>query len=338
MTSIEERNLAYERKLKSQIAEIVGSVVGVKNARVQVNAELDFNRITQTTQTFDPNGQVLRSTQTREDKSNIARGGRKGAVSVGNQLPGTTAPNANARAGNQENRVRTEEINNFEISNTKKTQVTEAGRIKRLSVAVLVDGIYDKAADGKITYQPRPKAQLDQIARLVRTTIGFNQTRGDQVEIANLRFAPPVTVANLPEVEPGFLNLTKADYFYIAELAVLLLIALLALLFVVRPLIRRIVTPDNTEMVQLEAGPDGGVPQLTGPDGEQVGPEGGGATALPPPSPRENQTAAMMDVAQMAGAMHDASVQKVGEIVNNNPDEAVTLIRQWMQDPKTEGA
>lgn len=332
--ALAERTVAFEQKLKTQVEKIVGSVVGPGNTRVQVNAELDYNKITETSDTFDPESQVVRSTQTRTQTSSSKKAAADTAVTVANQLPGANETPAKENGQPQEQTSRTDETKNFEISRVTKTTIVEGGRVKRLSVAVLVDGVYNQAADGKVTYTPRPQEQLEQIAKLVRSAIGFNQQRGDLVEIANLRFAPRPPAETLPEAEPGFLNLTKSDYFHIAELAVLLLISLLVLLFVVRPLVRRILSPETNPAritdATVQIGDDG-VPQLTGPDG----------TPLPaPPSeemkallaPRENKTATMMDVAQLAGEMQQESIRKAGEIVQSNPDEAVTVIRQWMNE------
>ena len=94
---------------------------------------------------------------------------------------------------------KTEETNNYEISRTTKTEVTEAGRVNRISVAVLVDGSYSKNEKGEMVYQERSKEQLDRIAALVRSAIGFDQKRGDQVEVVNLKFAEAPAVAPLAE-------------------------------------------------------------------------------------------------------------------------------------------
>src|SRR5213079_1671592 len=109
-----------------------------------------------------------------------------GQVTVNNELPGNQANNSGVAAKDQSKK--SEETNNYEISRTTKTEVTEAGRVNRISVAVLVDGIYSKNEKGDLAYQDRTKEQLDRIATLVRSAIGFDQKRGDQVEVVNLRF------------------------------------------------------------------------------------------------------------------------------------------------------
>ncbi len=331
ISSLEERNTVHELKLKARIEQIVGSIVGRKNARVQVTTDRDYNRITQTSDTFDPESQVVRSIQTRSQTSTSTKG-KSNAVSIGNELPNAQQTNTNGN-NTKENADKTDETRNFEISKISKTEIIEAGRIKRISVAVLVDGIYSQGANNQVTYAPRPQAQLDQIASLVRTAIGFSKDRGDQVQVANIRFAPPPAVETLPQEEEGFLNLTKADYFKIAELAVLLIIALLVLLLIIRPLVRRILTPDDAnanaqgQISGQSAGDD--VPQLTAPDGTPIDQSNDVKALL---APQENRTSAMMDVAQMTGEMQQASIQKAGEIVINNPDEATTIVRQWLQE------
>ncbi|MEP7032126.1 MAG: flagellar basal-body MS-ring/collar protein FliF, partial [Pseudolabrys sp.] len=183
----DERKMAFENRLRNQVETIVTSVVGPGHARVQLTADFDFNRITQTSDKFDPDGRVLRSSQTREEQSSSGGGKESGAVSVGNELPGSNKP-AESSSNNDQNR-KTEEITNYEISRTTKTEVTEAGRVNRISAAVLVDGNYTKNDKGEMVYAPRAKEEIDRIAALVRSAIGFDAKRGDQVEVVNLRFA-----------------------------------------------------------------------------------------------------------------------------------------------------
>src|SRR2546430_1182375 len=160
-------------------------------------------------------------------------------VTVNNELPGNQNRDNATPARDQSKK--TEETNNYEISRTTKTEVTEAGRVNRISVAVLVDGSYAKNDKGEMVYQERSKEQLDRIAALVRSAIGFDQKRGDQVEVVNLRFAEQPTVP--PVVEPtGWLSMfqfTKDDVMYVIELGVMMLLGLVVLFMVIRPLVKR---------------------------------------------------------------------------------------------------
>uniref|UniRef100_UPI0005C636D1 flagellar M-ring protein FliF C-terminal domain-containing protein n=1 Tax=Escherichia coli TaxID=562 RepID=UPI0005C636D1 len=133
-----------------------------------------------------------------------------------------------------------EETTNYEISKVTRTEVVEGGRVKRLSVAVLVDGAYAPGPDGKVAYQPRPAAEIERIAALVRSTVGFDKARGDQIEVVNLRFAEAPTPADFvePTLIQSLLSPTKEDVMRFVELGVLALLTLIVLLVVVRPLLR----------------------------------------------------------------------------------------------------
>ena len=327
--SSDERRIAFEKRLQSQVEGIVSSVVGPGHARVQVNADFDFNRVTQTSDKFDPEGRVVRSSQTREENS-ASNSGRDNQVTVGNEIPGGGArPPAGADGATPRDESRkTEEIVNYEISKTTKTEVSEGGRVNRVSVAVLVDGIYGKNDKGESTYQPRSKEEIDQITALVRSAIGFDQKRGDQVEVVNLRFAEtPAT----PITEPsGWLpTFTKDDIMRAIEMVVMGLLGLVVVLMVVRPLVRRIIAPEGQNAPAL-------LPAAVGPDGQPIDPASattaiavsGGDPIMVDPS----HASKMIDLAQVQGQVHAQSVQKVGEIADKNPRETVSIIREWLHE------
>src|SRR5262249_16139427 len=173
---VDERQVAFERRLREQVESIVTSVVGPGHARVQLTSEFDFNRVTQTSDRFDPEGRVVRSSQTREESS-AAGEGRDGQVSIGNELPGAHQGGQQKAAAARDQSKKSEEIVNYEISRTTKTEVIEGGRVKRISVGVLVDGIYGKNEKGEPVYEPRAKEELDRISAIVRSAIGFDQKR-----------------------------------------------------------------------------------------------------------------------------------------------------------------
>ena len=326
----DERKTAFENRMRNEVEAIVSSVVGPGRARVQVTADFDLNRITQTSDKFDPEGRVVRSSQTREEQSASGDGASGGPVSVGNELPAADKAGGGAAGGRDQAR-KSEEIVNYEISRTTKTEVIEAGRVNRISAAVLVDGNYTKNDKGEMVYQPRSKEEIDRIAALVRSAIGFDAKRGDQLEVVNLRFA--VTTPS-PINEPvGWMNLiqfTKEDIMRSAELGVMALLGLIVLLMVVRPLVRRIVTPEGMERGKLAgaagmagvAGAVGGNAAI-GSNGMTVSGNGNGSiTNNGGPSVSivggdeavaiSNRTSAMIDIAQVQGQVHAQSVQKVG--------------------------
>jgi len=280
---------------------------------VQVAAELDLNRVESRSETFDPESRVVRSTQTRAE--NQVSGNSEGAVSVGNELPGAGAQSGNNPARDASNK--NEEIVNYEISRTTRTEVLEGGRLKRLSVAVLLDGAYTRGPNGEATYQPRPQEELDRIAALVRTTIGFDRNRGDQIEVVNLRFAEAPTVGDVKD-EPllsGLFNPGKEDIVRLIELGVIALLTLIVLLAVVRPMMKKAIGSDRRGKGAIAAG--------FGRDDE------GSAMPILPPS---NNTAQMMEIAKINGQIRAETVDQVGTMVQGNPVETVAVLRNWIHE------
>ncbi|MGE0566247.1 MAG: flagellar basal-body MS-ring/collar protein FliF [Pseudolabrys sp.] len=334
----DERKAAFERRLREQVEAIVTSVVGPGRARVQLTAEFDVNRVTQTSDKYDPESRVVRSSQTREEQS-ASGDAKEGPVSVGNELPGANNQQGGNNAPRDQSR-KSEEIVNYEISRTTKTEITEAGRVNRISVAVLVDGSYTKNEKGEPVYQARAKEELDRITALVRSAIGFDTKRGDQVEVVNLRFAetPQIPVGETGPWYMKYLQFTKDDIMRGAELGVMALLGLIVMFMVVRPLVRRIVTPEGAERAGA-----GRPAVLVGPDGQALANGGAGSlTTAGGPNVAivgsdeaiaiSNRTSAMIDVAQVQGKVHAESVQKVGELADKNPHEAVSIIRRWLHE------
>jgi flagellar M-ring protein FliF len=319
--SADDRQIAYQQRLRQQVEEIVSSVVGPGHARVQLTADFDFNRVTQTSEKFDPEGRVLRSSQTREESAATADN-KQGQVTVANAIPGAPPPDTAAATRDQSHK--TEEIVNYEISRSTKTEVTEGGRLNRVSVAVLVDGNYTRNDKGEPVYQPRDKDEIDHIAALVRSSIGFDQKRGDQVEVVNLRFAE---VTGIAAPEPSglmaYLQFTKDDIMHWAEELVMVLLGIVVLLLVVRPLVNRIIASDQPAV-------GGKAAAAIGQGDARAAIAAGAAAAEIPAVP--SATAKMIDVAQVQGQVHAQSVQKVGELADKNPTEAISIIRSWLHE------
>jgi flagellar M-ring protein FliF len=331
----EEMRVNYENRLARAVEEMLERSVGPGKVRAEVHADMDFDRVTTNSESFDPDGQVVRSTQTVNESSDSSDGGDQ-PVTVTNNLPDSQANKGST--GPRSKNGRNEETINYEITKTVKSQVREGGIVKKLSVAVLVDGVYAAGADGTKTYQPRSPEELKQLDGLVRTAIGFNTERGDSVQVVNLRFATP---DELPAGSSDLiLGMTKGDLLRAAEPLALILVGLLIILLVVRPLIMRI----------LEAVPAAGAaaaPELEGPEGQRLlappsavaGALGGPATASVAAGVPANALAAggpvdsieqMIDISQVEGRVRASSIKKIGEIVEKHPEEAVAIVRSWM--------
>ena len=310
----EERTLAIETRLRNRLEELLSNVVGAGRARVQVSAELDMNRLTRTSESFDPNGQVVRSAQTRELSNNSQGASDGGQVTVANELPGATG-NQGDGTGAVEQSDTTEETINYEISKTTQTEVVEAGAIKRLSVAVVVDGLYVANADGVAQYTARSAAEIEQIRALVNTAIGYDETRGDQVEVLNMQFAERPEL-NFEPSEVGLFDFTRDDMFAAIEMAVTLLIGLALVFFVMRPLIKKVLEPDETPMLVTAQ--------------EAVNAEGQHIGDVAAKSPEDEARDAWLDDARSLGQAQIEAIERVGTLVQENPKQASMIIRNWL--------
>jgi flagellar M-ring protein FliF len=317
----EQHTTDLEDKLRQRIESIVASIVGPGHVRVQVAADMNYDHTQTTSETFDPDSKVVRSTQTVEQNASDTDASNSGAMSVANALPSAQQSNGD---NTKSTSGRTEETTNYEISKTTKTSVVDQGTVKRLSVAVAVDGTTKTDAAGKDTYTARTPQEMSQIEALVKSAIGYDKKRGDDVKVVNMPFAH-LDVADATPAPKPLLGLDSAYWFKIIEAAILSLTALLIGLFVVRPLINRMFGPqDPGTVTALLAQPVAG--QLPAPEGQAVA-ASSAQTALPPPKE------SMIDIQRIEGQVRDSSIKKVGEVVNTHPDEALAIIRTWLHEP-----
>jgi flagellar M-ring protein FliF len=307
---------AYEARLERSIEQLLERSLGPGHVQAQVNADLDFDQVTTTEETYDPDGQVVRSTQTVEENKQNAEQDRNNSVSVGNNLPNAAAQTPAAGRTSNENSKRTEETVNYEISHKVRNQTQVGGRVRRLSVAVLVDGKMVPNQAGELVYAPRDAAELAQIQSLVRSAIGFDAKRGDVVEVKNMPFSAPPPA----EAEPTWPQLTRSDVMRLAELAALALVALMLILLVVRPTLRRLLPPPAPALAAAGAGASlaGGdaTPALAAPEAAPAG-EAGAALDIP------------MDP---ESRLRHELIKRAREVIDDAPDKAVAIIRAWLHE------
>jgi flagellar M-ring protein FliF len=337
----EEIRRTTEIRIARAVEEMLERSLGPGRVRAEAAVAMDFDRVQETKETYDPDGQVVRSTQSVTENNRSTE--NSGAVSVQNNLPNADA--GRETAGSQE--ARQEETTNYEIGKTVRTIVREQPQIRRLSLAVLVDGMEERGADGVATWKPRPPEELERIARLVRSAVGFDEKRGDTVEVVTMRFAADPDLAALGPA--GFLGLgfEGPDIARLAQTAVVGLIAVLALLMVFRPMVRRVTTL-GTQGVPAAALPTGAAGALAvGADGQVTAASlglatdvtrllaapagaggGGGMGALPAPGDDES----MVTMNNIDGQLRASALRQLAEMVEKHPEESLTIVRAWMQE------
>jgi len=323
----DEDTTNYENGLRQRIEAIVTSVVGAGHVQVQVAADIDYNHTQITSETFDPDSKVVRSTQTVERNSSDTNNSNGNAVSVANALPGGAAPAAGGDTS-RNTTGSTEETTNYEISKKVTTSTVDGGDVKKLSVAVVVDG--STTGEGAGTYKARTAAEMAQISALVKSAMGFDQARGDQVQVSNMPFARMNTNQGTEAPKP-LLGLDAGYWFKIIEAAILCVTALLMGLFVAKPLINRMFAAQTTgpgrATALTGASPvAGALPSPATASAEHAAGADGAPAQLPAPSPS-------IDISRIDGQVRESSIKKVGEVVTAHPEEALAIIRTWLHQP-----
>ena len=315
----DELRRGQEARLSRAVEEMLERVLGFGRVRAEVAMDMDFDRVETREERFDPENQVPRSTQSSNESS---RSQDNSPVGVASNLPGADAASPNG--GNQESRQ--EETTNFEIGRTVRNVLREHPTTRRLTVAVLVDGVTETRPDGPATKRERTPEELARITALVRNAVGFNEQRGDRVEVVSMRFADP---EELPR-ETGMLGLDvpQAVLARLLETAVIGLLILLALLLVARPVARKLTLSLFPTPALAGAGGVNGE-ALAGRPGDPSRPPGENAAGLLT-GEAGSEEERMIHLAHVRGQMRASSITRVIKLVDEAPDQAIDTLRRWL--------
>ena len=311
-----ERKIAIEARLARELTELLTKSVGPGKVHVRIDADLDFDRITTTEETFNPDGQVVRSTRTIDEKQSSTES-ESSAVTVQTNLPDAGQDSQNGPKASTSD-AKTDEQVNFEISKKITNFSREVGTIRRLSVAVLVDGTMVDNGKGDKEYKARPAAEMDKLSKLVSSAIGFNKERGDTVEVINMKFSNQRL--DVEESFDLFLGLQKSDLLRIAEVIVLSILALLVILLVVRPIISKAFEAQAASVASAE--------QQLLEQASHAATAISGPAGVPPDGMEELE--GLIDIDRVEDRVKSASAQKVEEIINKHPEEALSILRSWI--------
>jgi flagellar M-ring protein FliF len=316
---------AAEARLARAVEEMLERSLGPGRVQAEASIEMDLDQVKETQERFDPDGQVVRSTQTVTDNNRSTE--TTATTSVQNNLP--NADTGNTGNGSQEQRQ--EETTNYEIAKTVRSIVREHPQIRRISIAVLVDGTEERTAKG-VQYKPRSDQELQRIAALVRSAIGYDEKRGDHVEVVNMPFAHEEPAA--PSTPLLGVALEKSDLMRLAQTVLIGLLGIAALVFVLRPTVLRLARLPAGEPPASALALAGGEAAMlaAAPRGSQLA----AATGLPRlPAPAgaaaDADDEAMLDLANIEGQIRASSIRRIAELVEKHPEESLTIVRTWMQ-------
>lgn len=269
-----------EERYTQRIEQLLAPLVGAGRVRAQVVADVELSTTEEAREQYKPESQVVRSEQTAEEASRNGAGpqGIPGALTNQPPTPGVALPPGVA-AGAQSAQAQAapgataatappppdntskQATRNYEIDRTVAYTRQPAGRLRRLTVAVLVDNLRTPGEDGQINETALAPEQLENMTRLVKDAVGFDEARGDSVNVVNASFKGEAVPEEItPETIPLW------EHPLLRDIAKLLagLIVLLALVFtVLKPLIKGLLAPPHPTYVPPTALTDG-TPAMAG--------------------------------------------------------------------------
>lgn len=341
--NVHSARIAMEDRISRNIEQMLSARVGAGNVRVRVAAELATTREVITKESFDPEGSVPRETRSVNENANNSQGS-DGNVDVANNIPG----GLNAQAGGetrQENRARSEDETRFEIGSTRSETVIEPGGLRRLSVAVLVNG---SMVDG--AYQDRNSDELERLSSLVRSTMGFDDARGDVLTVDSLQFVDDGSGLGY-EVETTMAEKMLAYLPSMLRWVIALMIVAIVVFFAIRPALNR-VTRKDAEALAASRAANQATQEVAGEDDEEELDENGNPKPKkakknklnPDGTPAEDQDDEVEEeedpeefvaLASVKGAVTKRHLEQLSALVDQDSDAALRQIRVWLNEKNT---
>ncbi len=341
-------------QMRTDIERLLAARVGPGNAVVQVSVELETARETILERVIDPESRVIIATET-EEMDNATQDAAGAGVTVASNLPdGDAGGGEGSSAQITESRERV----TFDLSELQREVEREPGDVRRITVAVLLNGVEEIGADGSATTVPRPDAELEALTELVRSAIGYVVERGDQVTIQSMAF-DAAAITDL--TEPGFADRLNIDIGRIIQTLLLAIVALGIIFGLLRPMLSRpaeTAEGPNNSLPPLEpaAGLPAPVAELDDPEGFDPGSlpmatetnfpaigagktSSGGAS-----SPQMTSMGNAFDDAlpmMMSGAMSEETeqdlvdldpVNRLRRLISEREEETVQILRSWMDE------
>jgi flagellar M-ring protein FliF len=322
----EDIRLKTETRLSQAVELMLERSLGPGHVHAEATIRMNFDKVNETQEKYDPDGSVVRSTQ--NVTSNSKTTDKAAAVSLQNNLP-----NADAGAtstGNQEGRQ--EETTNYEIGKTVRAIVHDQPQIERVSLAVMVDGTDTVGADGKHVWKAREAADLEQIVKLVKSAIGFDEKRGDRLEVVSMPFVDAMeSVDPAPAVRPGKMN---ADLVTFVQMVAFGVVGFGIIILTARSIFAAL----NRSSATLSLA-GGGTAQIGAAGSAAAGGQPGGMLSI------EQSAGEVARVAGVAAAEDDedslvmnniqgqirgSSIRKVLHLVDQHPDTTLGIIRGWL--------
>lgn len=311
--------------MRSNVERLLEARVGLGKAVVEVSLDVVTEREKVNEHIFDPQSKFAISTETNEISSSSTE--TSDSVTVASNLP---EGDAGAGSGGKSQSNETRELTNFEVSETQRELIKMPGAIRKLSVAVLVDGMMVSGTDGTSTWQPRSDEEMAVLRELVASAVGLDETRGDVLTLKSLAFEPVPDGGTL--VEAGlFAPMGPIDIMSLLQMAVLTLVTLILGIFVLRPILSSKASQnaaiDNSQPLAL---PPSEGQTLTAERGED------GFRVLTGEIDDFDATPSFLPVGE--GAQSQDPMSRLRRLIEERQSESVEILRGWMEEEAEERA
>jgi flagellar M-ring protein FliF len=303
----------YERQLERRVEEILERTIGEGHAVVRVAAQFDFSRMEETQEHYDPDRSVLRSEQLMRESEGANTEQPGGIPGVRSNLPGGADPQTKAGGASS---ARTSETRNYEVDKVVRRVLNPVARLKRQSVAVLIDGRWEDPTEegGERTFTARDEQELARVLLLVKRSVGFDEERGDQVDVQSMPFVATETGDPALDATPQLLP-SWATWLVAGAAALLVIAALFAVMRRKKKDDEKASTEQLPKTVkQMEAELDGAE----------------AADALAPPSEAMSQGALPGAVSVEDGM--DTVRQEALNLATQDYEGAARVIRMWLSE------
>ncbi|MBW2610019.1 MAG: flagellar M-ring protein FliF [Deltaproteobacteria bacterium] len=290
----------YQKKIEDnyikRIQTMLEPVVGLNRVVARVSAEVDFRQINISEEKFDPDSVVIRSEQRQQESSSSGKTLPSGSPDMKYQVYQSQEGSTESSVGNFK---RENSVINYEINKVNRQIIDSVGDIKRLSAAVIIDGPYvsEKDAEGNIVqkFAPRSRKEMKSFEDIIKKVIGFNEARGDQVNVSNISFSLQEEEESFIESKPGWMSYVKKRSKPVFNILLVLLFFLLA----IRPFKRWLnQTGEYVSTLALRQGKEG--------------------------SGLDSQTDELQ--------MRQNSRQQLIDVTKKNPDVAADIIKTWINE------
>ena len=313
-----------EARLAQAVELMLERSLGAGHVHAEASIRMNFDKVNETQEKYDPDGSVVRSVQ--NVTSNNKTTDKTGPVSLQNNLPNADA--GAATTGSQEGRQ--EETTNYEIGKTVRAIVHDQPQVERVTLAVMVDGVDEVGADGKRTWKARDQAQLDQIEKLVKSAIGFDEKRGDRLDVVSMPFVATLDAAEAaPLARPGK---TNGDLVTFVQMIAFGVVGFGIVILTARSIFAALNKGPGTLSIagggagEIAGGPSPGIARQR--SGGAIGIEhGGGGGGQVGAEEDDDDTVTMSNV---QGQMRASAIRKVTQLVDRHPDATLGIIRAWI--------